>query len=115
MSDGCTVTFDGTGGGTYIIPCNMAEYIGSDLVNHNSSNFYGYSHVSSGSREYPYISFGSNSYPVYYESYQSQHYITNASNVTFNSESYYYRDINFVWLLMAFLICVRCITGIFRS
>lgn len=114
MDEACTVTFDGSHGGTYIIPCDRVSYINNDLVNTGSSSFNGYLDYSQGNNV-NYITFASNSYPSYRGTGVTTQYITNASNVTFNNRAHFYREFDIACLLVMAVIAVCSLTRLWRS
>lgn len=114
MDENCTVTFEGSHSGTYIVPCDRVEYINDSLVNTGSSSFNGY-------LDYPtnntnnYITFPADSYPYYRSSGVTNSYITNASNVTFNNRAHFYREYDIAALLVMAVIAVCSLTRMWRS
>lgn len=110
---GCEVTFTGSHGGTYTIPCDRINDIRDDMVNIGNSTIYLYpSGQALTDSSYPYISIERGHYPRYYSSnYQQYDYITNAANVRFNFLGNYYREKVFITpmleLLLAFCLIVR--------
>lgn len=111
--DGCKIEIEsGQGQGEYYIPCNYAEYLGNDGVNHGGSSFTAYRTISSGSTTYPYIRFASNSYPVLYTSYQNYYTIT--PDIKFNPLAQVYRSVPFqplILILLLMFMVVRKVTG----
>lgn len=101
MDDYCTVTFEGSQGGTYVVACNLVEYIGEGLVNTSSNTIQLYSAVQQGQQQTN-ITIPAISYP-YYSSGQQRYYITNAHSISFNNRAEYYRERNMVEIV---LMCV---------
>ncbi|BET21798.1 hypothetical protein RGT18_13860 [Solobacterium moorei] len=117
MSDtGCTVTFDGDQGGTYFVDCSSVKYIDSiDLTNTSSSTIYLYRDKNS---NHFMITLSPYTYPSYYyqSGYNSQtRYITNAANIRFNAMSNIYRNIDYVYLFVSFIVSVYCLFKLLRG
>lgn len=103
MDDACTVTFEGDQGGTYYVACNLVEYIDNEsLVNTGNTTIYLYSDIQQGTNSAS-ISIPAFSYPRYYSGNQYR-YITNAYNISFNSNSSYYRDFDLVEIVLISII-----------
>lgn len=93
--DGCTVTFTGEQGGTYYVSCNVVRYLDSEtLVNNYSSTIYLYPAYNQGQTQTT-LTISSLSYPRYTYN-NSYRYITNASNISFNAMSHFYREYDYV-------------------
>lgn len=106
MDDFSTVTFDGNYGGTWYIASDDAEFLGEGLVNGSNHTIYLYKDFRQGNNQ-EYISIASLSYPVYHPSsgYNTV-YITNASNIRFNSTAEYYRERDFVSFTLLVFIAI---------
>ena len=114
MDDYCTVTFTGDQGGTYYLPCTLVEYVSTNgMVNTGSSTINLYTSPNQ-SNNTAAITIPAFSYPRYSTGYGNT-YITNASNISFNNRSYYYRDRGIVEIvlltLLACLLFIRTIVG----
>ena len=103
MDDFCTVTFTGDQGGTYYVACPLVEYISEDgMVNSGNSTIYLYTSPQQSNNSYA-LSIPAFSYPRYSNGYNT-FYITNASNISFNNRSHYYREFNTVEIVLLTLI-----------
>lgn len=91
MDGYCEISFDGTGGGTYYVPCDRVGDLNEEGINCSSTSFYGYSSIY-GSDYNKRVQFPSLAKPRYYTS-NSYNYtvIENMSNVVFNDKSLFYR------------------------
>lgn len=112
--DGCTVSWEGDHGGTYYIPCDRVEYLNDELINIGASSFNAYDSVYQGNN-YAYITFPVNGYPYYRSSGTNYQYITNASNITFNAKSHFYKEFDLALLIVLAIIAVCSLTRIWRS
>ena len=116
MDTGCTVTFDGDQGGTYFVDCDSVKFINDkDLTNTGYRSFYLYRDKNA---THFTISCHSLTYPSYTYSngYTSQvRYISNASNIRFNAMSNLYRNIDYVYLFVAFIVSVYCLFKMLRG
>lgn len=106
MNDECTVTFEGTRGGTYYVACNLTKYVNKKLVNTSNSTIYLYQDIQQGSQSYS-ITIPSLSYP-YYTSGSNRYYITDAHNVSFNKLSSFYREFDVVEVFLLASVVVFC-------
>ena len=113
MDSGCTVTFDGDQGGTYFVPCNVVKFLSDkDLSSSCSDTFYLYRDLG---LEHFKISCSSYSLPSYVDSNNSLHFISNVSNIRFNTMSNLYRNIDYVYLFVAFIVSVYCLFKMLRG
>lgn len=115
MDDFCEITFDGTGGGTYYIPCDRVGDLNAQGININSSSFYAYSSIY-GSNYDKRVQFPSLAKPRYYSS-DSYNYtvITNMSNIQYNNRSNYcrrYTQSNFYAILLI-VLAINILTNMF--
>lgn len=103
MNDECTISFDGDEGGTYYVACNLVKYIDKDnLVNTSSNTIYLYKNILQGSTQTT-LYIAPYSYPRY--SYNNTYrYITNASNISFNRVSSFYREYDLVNIVLLSII-----------
>lgn len=110
MDGGCTVTWTGTYGGNYGVPCDVIDNFDSSLVYHGSSSFTIYSGVNHNGNAV-YIQ------PECYPSYRNTNYnyvYFVPENVTFNDRSIWYREYDSILVFcLVLLCCFRAIT-IFR-
>lgn len=102
MNDECTITFEGTRGGTYYVACNLVGYINEELVNTGSSQIVLYSDIQQGTNQNN-ITIPALSYP-YFTSGTTRTYITNASNVSFNFTASYFRERDVVEIVLIGLV-----------
>lgn len=103
MSDACTVTFEGTQGGTYYVACNLVKYLDNEhLFNTGSSTIYLYKNFLS-SQSQTGLTIPALSYP-YYTSNNVRYYITNANNISFNLTSSIYRELDMVQVVLLALV-----------
>lgn len=109
---GCQVTFEGTRGGTYYVACNLVEYIDEqNLFNHSNNNIILYPSIQQGNSQDT-ITIPALSYP-YYTSNTYRYYITNASNISFNFKSAFYRERSMVSIvLLALVVTISLINRI---
>ena len=91
MDGYCEISFNGTGGGTYYIPCDRVGDLNEEGININGTSFYAYSSIY-GSDYDKRIQFPSLAKPRYYTS-SSYNYtvINNMSNIVFNDKALMYR------------------------
>lgn len=110
---GCTVTFDGTYGGTYNVPCDQVQYINDELINvGSSSTIYLYPAAAQSSRN-QYIALQSMLYPRYYSgSGYGYTEITNASNVTFNGLGNLYAEKTLISTGTEIILIVFCLLSL---
>lgn len=101
MDDYCTVTFEGSQGGTYVVACNLVEYISEGLVNTSSNTIQLYPAVQQGQQQTN-LTISALSYPSYRYN-NVLYYVTNAHNISFNNRAEYYRERNMVEIV---LMCV---------
>ncbi len=110
--DGCKIEIEsGTGEGEYYIPCDRAEYLGIDGVNHGSNTITAYRNIGTGTT-YPYITFRANQYPVYVTSYNNSYEIQ--PTLKFNIVSQVYRSEPYQPLILIVLLTYlvfRKVTG----
>lgn len=100
MNDYCTITIDGSDGGTYYVPCNQAEYITRDFINVSSSTINLYQNIRT-NNDVAYISMPSLGRPVYHSpSSYNTHYITDVTTVQFNRTADFYREYDIAYLLV---------------
>lgn len=112
----CTISFDGTGGGTYTIGCEYVSDINQSLVNTGNSNIYLYPNGSPlTDSTYPYISISPGHYARLYSSYNNYQYITNVTNVRFNILGNVYREKVFIDSFLSILIAFFVIVRIFKK
>lgn len=104
MNDECTVTFEGTEGGTYYVACPLVKYLNSKLVNTSNSTIYLYKNIGQGTQSGT-ISIAPYSYPRYVSN-NIYYYITNASNISYNFASSFYREFDVVEIVLLSLIVV---------
>ena len=106
MDDFSTVTFDGQYGGTWYVASDDVEYLGEGLVNGSNHTIYLYKNFRQGTNT-EYISIDRLSYPLYHPSsgYNTV-YITNASNIRYNSTAEYYREHDFVSFALLVFIAI---------
>lgn len=102
MDDYCEVTFEGDQGGTYYVACSLVEYIADDMVNTGNSTIYLYTSPQQSNNSYA-LSISAFSYPRYSSGYNT-YYVTNATNVSFNNRSNYYRERQMVDPVFSILI-----------
>jgi len=117
MSDtGCTVTFDGDQGGTYFVDCDRVKFINDkDLTNTSSGHIYLYKDKN---YNHTIITLSPSVYASYYwtNGYTSQtRYITNASNIRFNAMSNVYRNLDYIYLFVSFIVSVYCLFKMLRG
>lgn len=114
MDDECTVTFTGTNGGTYYVACNLVEYLDEQLVNTGSSQIVLYPSIQSGNQQTN-ITIPALSYPYFSDGY-NRVYITNASNVSFNFRSAFYRERSMVSIvLLAVVVSLSLISRLVKG
>lgn len=113
MDGYCEISFDGTGGGTYYVPCDRVGDLNEEGVNLGSSTFYGYSSIY-GSYYDRRVTFPSLAKPRYNSSYNSQAVvIENLSNLVFNDKALMYRRYEqasfypVLFILLAVNICAN--------
>lgn len=116
MTDYCTVTIDGSHGGTYYVACDQVEYLTSDLCNNSNSTINLYPTISA-DHTGNYIRVTGLGTPEYRASgsYQQWVAITDISSVTFNSRSHVYRESSLVLLFALFLVCIASIVKVARG
>lgn len=103
MDDYCTVSFTGDQGGTYYVACSLVGYIDSEsMVNTGNTTINLYTQPQQGTNTSN-ISIPAFSYPRYLSG-NSYRYITNASDISFNSRSFYFRDYDVVEIVLLALI-----------
>lgn len=117
MSDtACTVTFQGEQGGTYYVSCDQVKNINDkDLTNVSTGNILLYR--DKGSNHFT-ITLEPSMHAYYYYSngyHTETRYITNATNIKFNTFSNIYRNIDYVYLFVAFMVCVYCLFKLLRG
>jgi hypothetical protein len=116
MDTGCTVTFDGDKGGTYFIDCESVKYInGSDLSNDGYKTLYLYrdkynSHFTITIHSCTYASYQVNNGYTY-----TTNFITNAKNIRFNAMANVYRNLDYVYLFVVFIVSVYCLFKMLRG
>lgn len=98
MDDACEITFEGTRGGTYYVACNLVEYIGEELVNTGSSTISLYPDFQQGINQNT-ITIPALGYP-YYTSGTQRYYITDATNISYNFASSFYRERGMVEIVL---------------
>lgn len=110
MDGSCTVTFDGSYGGTYFLSCDAVNSFDNVLTFNGISSVYLYSdrnHVGNRLICMP------GCQPAYVNSNEQYVYIS-PQNVTWNNRSLFYREYDIVFLFcIILLVCFRAIT-IFR-
>lgn len=114
MFDECEVTFEGSRGGSYYVACNLVPYISENLTNTGSSSITLYPSINQGNSQnnitIPAVGYAR------YTSGTSTIYITNASKVTFNLASQYYRQRDLVEIvLLGLVVTITLIRMIFRG
>ena len=103
MDEFCEVTFTGDQGGTYYVACPLVQYISEDgMVNSGNSTIYLYTSPQQSNNSYA-ISIPAFSYPRYSSGYGTV-YITNATNVSFNNRSHYFRESEYVEIILLTLL-----------
>lgn len=114
MNDsGCSVTFEGDHGGTYFVPCDLVKFLNdNDLSSSYSGDITLYRDLS---KDHFSIVVSSYSLPSYIDSDSSIHYLSNVSNVRFNSLSNVYRNLDYVYLFVAFIVSVYCLFKMLRG
>lgn len=113
MDNGCTVSFDGDQGGTYYVPCNVVKFLSDkDLSSSCSETIYLFRDLS---LEHFKISCSSYSLPSYEDSNHTFHSISNVSNIRFNAMSNVYRNLDYVYLFVAFIVSVYCLFKMLRG
>lgn len=109
----CTVSFDGDQGGTYFVPCDSVKFLSDkDLSSSYSETIYLYRDLTS---EHFKISCSSYSLPSYEDFNHIVHVISNVSNVRFNAASNIYRNLEYVYLFVAFIVSVYCLFKMLRG
>lgn len=114
MSDtGCTVTFDGDHAGTYFVPCDLVKFLNDkDLSSTYSGEINLYRDLS---RDHFSLVVSSYSLPIYTDPDKSVHTISNVSNVRFNAFSNVYRNLDYVYLFVCFIVSVYCLFKLLRG
>lgn len=110
---GCSVTFDGDHGGTYFVPCDLVKYISDkDLSSSFSADIILYRDLS---RDHFSIIIPSYSFPYYTDSDSSVHTLSTASNIHFNALANVYRNLDYVYIFVAFIVSVYCLFKLLRG
>lgn len=117
FTDGsCMVTFSGDHGGTYITSCDTVEFIDDHLRNTGTTSIYLYPEFRTSNTDQNYIVIPVSSYPYWYNNTSyNRAYITNASDVSFNARSYYYREKGYVDILVMLIVSLYALLHLVRG
>lgn len=110
MDGACTVTFTGSYGGTYYIPCDSVNDFDDSLVFYGDSTFSIYDDINhTGNKLYvqPFCT------PAYLNDDDLYVYIT-AEDVVFNDRSIWYRSYDTIIIFCLVLLCAFRAITIFR-
>lgn len=110
MSDTCTIEFDGHSG-TWIIPCDMVQYINDNGVNTSSSNltlYAEYRDYTAYNTTYPYLSLRSCSYPIYYSSSNSYVVWKDIQSVSISNNSHLYSE-SYLFIPSILFCCIMLV------
>lgn len=112
MNEECTVTFEGSNGGTYYVACSLVRYIDKEtMVNNGNTSISLYPAHGQGQTQNT-ITIQALSYPRY-QSGNQYVYITNARNIRFNALSHFYREYDYVQVMFLAVIAVASVLKVF--
>ena len=110
MDGGCTVTFGGTYGGTYYLPCNAVNDFDDSLVFYGDTAIFISDNINKqGNR----LICQPNCTPAYVNSNEQYVYIT-PTDVTWNDRSLFYREYDIIMVFCLITILVLRFVTIFR-
>ena len=110
MDDSCTVTFDGSRGGTYYIPCSHADDFDSSLVYYGDTPFTIWENINHQGKSLYVQPFCT---PAYKNS-EDLYVYTSPENVVYNNRFNWYRNYDSLIIFCLVLLCAFRAITIFR-
>lgn len=110
MDDACTVTFDGSRGGTYYIPCSHASDFDSSLVYYGDTPFTIWENINHQGKSLYVQPFCT---PAYKNS-DDLYVYTSPENVVYNNRFNWYRNYDSLIIFCLVLLCAFRAITIFR-
>lgn len=113
--DACTVTWDGSHGGTWYVPCDQVGYITDDFINSGVSSITLYSSISQGG-SVDRVIMPANQYPYYRaQNGYNNEYLDVVQNVRYNWVSNFYRDRPVVDIFVLMIVSLFCVIRTFKG